>query len=525
MSTRIEPIRPHIDPPPSPDNGTWRATLHAEWIKFRTVRGWLIGLLVAAFLLLTFTFIVTHGKQSGICTGAGDCHAGHPYVPTGPNGQAVTDSYQYYSQTLTGDGALTARVTSLTGLTSTGPANQASSLANTRPGLAGWAKAGVLITPSTRRGAAYAAVMATGAHGVRFQNNYTSDQPGLPGDVTAGGPRWLRLTRTGDTITAADSADGTNWHTIGTARLDGLPATVNIGLFVASPVIGQGTATQATARFDQLSLTATGAWQARSIGMSGGDYYPTLGPGSAQASGDTITVTGSGDLAPAVSGLIGGDTPADIILFGLIVAIIVMIVIATSFVAGEYRHGLIRMTFAATPHRSAVLVAKAAVIGAVGCVLGAVLAAIALPVGRHMLTDHGNYVFPTGTAATVRIVTGAGLLLALAAIGTVGLAALVRRSAAAVSLGIAVFVLPTLLGPGVLGQGASGGLNEWLYRATPAAGLSVLGSLTRSTVLDYPYTLANGYYPLGPWAGLAVMAAWTFAALGAAVLVVRRRDV
>ena len=522
----------HSDPIAARAGSAWRATVRAEWIKFRTVRGWPAGLVLAAFLLVTFTFVVANGHHQDICTGVGDCHAGHPYVPTGPGGQAVTDSYQFYGHPLTGNGALTARVVSLTGLISTGSAGQAPSLANTRPGVTDWAKAGILLTPNPRRGAAYAAVMATGAHGIRFQHNYTYDRPGMPGTATAASPRWLRLTRTGDTITAADSPDGTTWHPIGTARLPGLPVTVDVGLFAASPVTPQGMATQATAHFDNLTLTgtATGTWQADSIGMSAQDYYPTLGPGSAQPSGSTVAVTGSGDLAPAVAGLIGGDTPGDTIMFGLVVAMVVLIVIVTSFVAGEYRRGLIRMTFAATPGRAGVLMAKAAVIGVVAFAFGTVLAAIALPIGRHVLTGNGNYVFPSATATTMRVIAGTGLLLALTAIGAVGVAALVRRSAAAVTLGIVVFVLPTLLGPGVLGSGpsgassASGDIAEWLYRATPAAGLSVLGTLARSALVDYPFTLANGYYPLGPRAGLAVLAAWVAAILAAAAIVTRRRD-
>ena len=528
MSLLTDTTGGHSELAAVPATGAWRATVRAEWVKFRTVRGWPAGLLLAAFLLVIFTYVVANGHHQDTCTGIGDCQAGHPYVPTGPDGHAVTDSYEYYSRTLTGDGTLTARVTSLTGLVSTGPANRAPSLADTRPGLAGWAKAGILITPSTRRGGAYAAVMATGAHGIRFQHNYTHDQPGPRGTVTAAGPGWLRLTRTGDTITAAASADGATWHTIGTTRLAGLPPTVDIGLFATSPVTGQGITTQATAQFDNLTLTgnaATSGWQARSIGMGADDYYPTLAPGSARPSGDTVTVTGSGDLALAVAGLIGGDTPADTILFGLVVAIIVLIVITTSFVAGEYRRGLIRMTFAANPRRGSVLAAKAVVVGAVAFPLGAAMAAIAMPIGQHVLTGNGNYVFPTGASTTVRLVAGTGLLFALTAVGAVGLAAVVRRSVAAVGAGIVIFVLPTLLGPGVLGPGASGGVTAWLYRATPAAGLSALGSLPRSALVDYPFTLDNGYYPLGPWAGLVVLAAWAAAALAVATVVTNRRDV
>ena len=68
-----------------------------------------------------------------------------------------------------------------------------------------WSKAGIIIKASTRPGSAYAAMMVTGSHGVRMQWDYTQDTAGLAGAVSAAAPRWLRLTRSGDTITGYDS--------------------------------------------------------------------------------------------------------------------------------------------------------------------------------------------------------------------------------------------------------------------------------------------------------------------------------
>ncbi len=82
-------------------------------------------------------------------------------------------------------------------------------------------------------------MMVTGSHGVRMQYDYTGDVAGLPGAVSATSPRWLRLTRSGDIITGYDSADGTHWTLVGTAQLAGLPATVQAGMFAATPPIQQ----------------------------------------------------------------------------------------------------------------------------------------------------------------------------------------------------------------------------------------------------------------------------------------------
>jgi hypothetical protein len=514
--------------------------LRAEWTKFRTVHGWLIGLVVAALLSVVFAFLVSN-QHEGICagpppSGAGPnspgtgCQAGHPFVPTGPDGEAVADSYYFLSQPLTADGTLTARVTALSGVISTNPSNEAPSLAHTRPELAAWAKAGILLSPSTKQGSPYAAIMATGSHGTRWQYNYTHDNAGLPGSITDQSPRWLRLTRTGDTLTGYDSADGTTWTQIGTTDLAGLSATVSVGLFVTSPVTfdasNSGSATQATATFDHVSLESSGgarvanAWRGQSIGDGSQSYYPTLGTGSFHQSESAFVVSGSGDIAVGVGkGLLGGDTAASNLLLGITAGLIVMVVVATMFITTEYRRGLIRTTFTATPNRRRVLAAKAVIIGAVTFVTGVAAATVALPVAAHHLNANGNYVYPTSVLTDVRIVASIGAVTALTAMAVLALGVILRRSAGTVTVGIVVFVLPY-----TLKQALSGSVGEWWFRVTPAVGFDALGALPRSAQVAYPYTLANGYYPLAPWAGLAVLCIWAAVALGVAAHVLRRRD-
>jgi D-arabinose 1-dehydrogenase-like Zn-dependent alcohol dehydrogenase len=103
-----------------------------------------------------------------------------------------------------------------------------------KPRALDWAKAGIMIKESTRPGSAYAAIMITPGHGVRMQDNYTQDTAGLPGAVSTASPRWLRLTRSGDTITGYDSDDGTHWTQVGTVHLAGLSSTIQASLFAAS---------------------------------------------------------------------------------------------------------------------------------------------------------------------------------------------------------------------------------------------------------------------------------------------------
>lgn len=508
------------------------SALGAEWMKFRTVRGWMIGLLLAGLMIVLFTFLQANGKHEGSCTSPNpdSCSAGHPFVPTGPGGEAVADTFRFLARPMSGNATVTAQLTSLTGRIWAGPADEAPSPAHTRPGVSAWAKVGLLITPSTAQGSPYAAVMATGSHGVRFQYDYTHDSPGLPGSIGPAAPRWLRLIRAGDTITGYDSRDGTRWRRIGSAALPGLPSRVDVGLFATSPVTERGSATEATARFDDVALgsrsggsaaTGSGGWLDRSIGTGPGDFYTTLGSGGAAGSGGSFTLSGSGDIAPAVP-LQGGDTASDSLLFGLVVAMIVLIVTATMFITGEYRRGLIRTTFAATPHRGRVLAAKALVVGIGAFAVGAVAAAAAIPLAEHVLNRNGDYIFPTGPLAVARTIAGSGALVALTAVAALGIGTILRRGAATVLVSIVVFALPAFFGPGIVGPSSSAA--SWLFRLTPAAAFSVLGLLPRSPLVSYPYTMANGYYPLSPLAGLLVLAAYAAVALALARLTLIRRD-
>src|SRR6202021_2852055 len=102
----------------------------------------------------------------------------------------------------------------------------------------------------------------------------------------------------------------------------------------------------------------------------------------------------------------------------------------------------------------------------------------------------------------VRIVVGSAALVAVIAVAVLALGTILRKSSGAVAAGIAVFLLPY-----IFGQFLSGNAQEWLFRLTPAAGFSVLGSLPYAAQVSYPYTLGNGYYPLAPWAGLLVLCA------------------
>jgi ABC-type transport system involved in multi-copper enzyme maturation permease subunit len=504
-------------PTDKPASNSFRSVLWAEWTKFRTVRGWIVALVLAAAATFFLCYETAAGPHTGGCSGlppgAICTSAPQTVVPTGPGGEGVADTYEFVHRTLTSDGTVTAEITSLAGVTATNASNVQGSPSASHSGLASWAKAGLLLTPSTKQGSAYAAVMATGSHGIRFQYNYTHDTSGVAGRATMPTPRWLRLVRSGDTITSYDSTNGQRWTEVGVADLTGLPATVQVGLFATSPLTFHGDTgypTLATATFDHLTVD----------GSPTSNFYPTLASGSYHRSGTTVVVSGSGDIAPAVvQDLEGTHTASSSLLLGLIVGLLVVIVVAAMFVTTEYRRGLIRTTFTAIPARGRVLAAKGLVVGAIVFALSLVVMAVIVPLGQHLLRAHGNYVTPATTLTQVRIAIGASAVVAMAAITAIALSAMVRHAPAAITAGAVVFVLPFLLA-----AAAGGGATEWLLRLTPAAGLSMLQVLPHYSQVSYDYTLSNGYYPLTPLAGFAVLCGYTLIALTAATVLLNRRD-
>jgi ABC-type transport system involved in multi-copper enzyme maturation permease subunit len=517
--------------------------VRAEWTKFRTVRGWVIGIVVAA-ALMDLVGLFAAG-QANISCGAGPGRptktgaACIPSVPTGPGGEAVTDSFYFVRQPLTGDGTITVRVTALTGRYGggAGPASPGGPLAGLHPGVQPWSKAGIIIAESTKQGSAYAAMMVTGRHGVRMQYDYTQDLAGRPGAVSAASPRWLRLTRSGDTITGYDSADGIRWTRVGTAHLAGLPATTSAGLFATSPAYqhlsaffggttGQIEPSLATGAFDHVSLTGArpgGAWTGDNVGDQG-----AFGPQTGQVenfrrAGGSFTVTGSGDIAPDVPGGGGTGGPESTIedhLMGAFAGLIVVVVIGAMFMTAEYRRGLIRTTLAATPQRGRVLAAKALVIGSVTFAAGLVAAVIAVAVGVRLAHDQGLFVFPVSRLTEARVVAGTAALLAVAAVFALALGTVVRRSAAAITAAIVMIVLPYILG---VAEVLPVGVAEWVLRVTPAAAFAIQQSVPAYPQVTTAYTPPI-YFPLSPWAGFGVLCGYTALALGLAVVLLRRRD-
>ncbi len=144
----------------------------------------------------------------------------------------TSDEFRYVYQTASGDCELVARVTSVEGTHN-------------------WAKAGVMIRESLNANSRHASVVVTPGQGVSFQRRATTG--GSSSSTTNSGlsaPYWVRVVRSGDTLTAYRSADGSSWTTIGSQTIP-MSANVYLGLAVTSH--SDGTVCTATLE----SVTAT----------------------------------------------------------------------------------------------------------------------------------------------------------------------------------------------------------------------------------------------------------------------------
>jgi ABC-2 type transport system permease protein len=193
----------------------------------------------------------------------------------------------------------------------------------------------------------------------------------------------------------------------------------------------------------------------------------------------------------------------------------IVAILAVLAISGEYSTGMIRITLAAMPRRSAVLAAKAILVAGLVLAAGAIAVGGSVLAGRILLPGHGFTAargFPLESLAdgpTLRAAVGSVLYLALIALLSLGIATLVRESAAAIGVVLGLLYLS----PIILGVVTDPVWSHRLERYAPmSAGL---------TIQD---TTGLRSLPISPWGGLGMLAAWAAAALLAGGLLLRWRD-
>ena len=204
----------------------------------------------------------------------------------------TSDELFYASVGVTGDFELSARVASIQ------PVNA-------------WAKSGLMMRTGFAADAAHASVLATPstAKGIAFQRRVIAGGASVnTSGPAAAPPVWIKLARTGATVTAYSRPSETaRWSAIGAQTFPSLPDEVHVGLAMSSHVVGQ----VAAGVFDHVrvvqggvavspgapSLTARGkdtVTVADRIAWKDSDIGDVAVAGHATLEVNNATVTGSG---------------------------------------------------------------------------------------------------------------------------------------------------------------------------------------------------------------------------------------
>ncbi|MGW1119921.1 ABC transporter permease [Streptomyces tanashiensis] len=210
-----------------------------------------------------------------------------------------------------------------------------------------------------------------------------------------------------------------------------------------------------------------------------------------------------------------GQDVVRLALTGVTVGQAVIAVFAVLAVSGEYGTGMIRTTLAAVPNRTTALTAKAAILTTVVLASGTAAVLASLLAGRYILPGNGfteahDYApLSLAEGPTLRAAVGSVLYLVLIALLGLGVATAVREAATAIGIVLGLLYLFPVVTRVVNDP-------EWqrhLQQISPmTAGLSIQATIHLDEL------------PIGPWAGLGVLAVWAAAALLVGGLLLHRRD-
>jgi ABC-2 type transport system permease protein len=227
----------------------------------------------------------------------------------------------------------------------------------------------------------------------------------------------------------------------------------------------------------------------------------------------TVAIGGAAASAARCQSAACGIDPATVSLTGIYPGQAVAAVAGVLAIGNEYSTGMIRLSLIAMPRRLTWFFAKATVLAAPVLTAAALAVAGAALAGRLILPGNGftpAHGYPSLTSATdFRAAVGAVLYLTLIALLSLGLAAAVRDSAAAIGLVLGVLYLFPLAAAVV-------------SNPTLARHLDQIGPLPAG--LDAQATIGVHSLPLTPWQGLGIVALWTAGALLLGALALKLRD-
>ncbi|MGW5355435.1 ABC transporter permease [Streptomyces sp. NPDC004031] len=211
----------------------------------------------------------------------------------------------------------------------------------------------------------------------------------------------------------------------------------------------------------------------------------------------------------AAPGAVCGQDPAKVGLAGVQAGQAGVAVLAVLLIGAEYGTGMIRVTLAAVPRRGTVLTAKAAVLGGIVLAAGTVAVGGSLLAALLILPGHGFTGFSAAHGPVLRAAAGSVAYLVLVALLALGVATAVRDSAAAVGAVLGLLYLFPIIASVVSDP-------VWYER------LQRVGPMTAGLAVQS--TLSGARDPIGPYAGLGVLAAWAAAGLAAGAVSLKGRD-
>ena len=152
--------------------------------------------------------------------------------------------------------------------------------------------------------------------------------------------------------------------------------------------------------------------------------------------------------------------PTELSFAGLAIGQLALGVLGALVITTEFSSGMIRATLAAVPRRPLLLAAKAAVLGAVTLVVGEIFAFAAFAAGELVLKSPAPHA-TLGQPGVLRAVLMAGAYPALIALIALGLGAVIRHTAGAISAVVGIlFVLPLILLP--LGESVQNSVGQFM---------------------------------------------------------------
>lgn len=191
---------------------------------------------------------------------------------------------------------------------------------------------------------------------------------------------------------------------------------------------------------------------------------------------------------------------------GAMIAQLVVVVLAGLALAGEYSTGTIRSTLLAAPRRTPVLLAKLAVVGGCVLVLATISAFTSFFVASAFLSSEGLDT-SLSDPHQLQIVVGSALYVTVAAIFTLGIAAILRHVAGTIASAIALLLLLPML-VGALPSEWSDVVRPWL---PSSAGMQILAAPDAAATLQ-------------PWQGLAVFAGYALVLVTAGWWTLKHKD-